>query len=167
MVQCLVYFRVENEGRKVYGQNCFPVISLLPGIKFVPLRTNSGEIIPESGLFVRIKKYEGQKEESIVPEEKRTPKSPKAEKSPKAKKSPKVERSPKSDKKSPKLKRDRTSESSLLPTNYQAPPNSSSSTLMQQQKKGDEVTLTVEVHLSDSDDDTPWPSDPLREGVHI
>ena len=27
----------------------------MPGIKFVPLRTNGGEHIPESGLFVRIK----------------------------------------------------------------------------------------------------------------
>ena len=54
-----MYFRVENEGHKVYGQNCFPLISLIPGIKFIPLRTNGGEIIPESGLFVRIKKVEG------------------------------------------------------------------------------------------------------------
>ena len=54
-LQCLVYFRVENESRKIYGQNCFHLISLQPGLKFVPLRTNGGELIPESGLFVRIK----------------------------------------------------------------------------------------------------------------
>ena len=29
-----------------------------PGIKFIPLRTSGGELIPESGLFVRIKKKE-------------------------------------------------------------------------------------------------------------
>lgn len=57
-MQCLVYFRVENEGHKIYGQNCFPLVSLKPGIKFVPLRTNGGELIPESGLFVRVKKHE-------------------------------------------------------------------------------------------------------------
>ena len=39
----------------MYGQNCFHVTSLIPGIKFVPLRTNGGELIPESGLFVCIK----------------------------------------------------------------------------------------------------------------
>ena len=32
--------------------------SLYPGIKFIPLRTSGGELIPESGLFVRIKKKE-------------------------------------------------------------------------------------------------------------
>lgn len=47
---------MENEGRKIYGQNCFSLVSIQPGIKFVPLRTNGGEVIPESGLFVRIKK---------------------------------------------------------------------------------------------------------------
>lgn len=50
---------MENEGKRIYGQNCFPVTSLLPGIKFVPMRTNGGELIPESGIFVRIKKSEG------------------------------------------------------------------------------------------------------------
>lgn len=53
---------MENEGHKVYGQNCFPLISLVPGIKFVPLRTNGGEVIPESGLFVRIKRVEDNEE---------------------------------------------------------------------------------------------------------
>jgi len=47
---------VELEGRKLFGQNCFPLVSLNSGIKFVPMRTNGGELIPESGLFVRIKK---------------------------------------------------------------------------------------------------------------
>ena len=58
-LQCLLYIRVENEGKKIYGQNCFPVSSLLPGIKFIPVRTNGGELIPESGVFVRIKKSKG------------------------------------------------------------------------------------------------------------
>ena len=58
----MVYFKVELEGKKLYGQNCFPVISLVPGIKFVPLRTNGGGHIPESGLFVRIKKKLGVEE---------------------------------------------------------------------------------------------------------
>ena len=31
---------------------------LHPGIKFIPLRTSGGELIPDSGLFVRIKKTE-------------------------------------------------------------------------------------------------------------
>jgi len=55
---CLVYFRVEVQLRKrqLYGQNCIPLISLMPGIKFIPLRTSGGELIPDSGLFVRIKK---------------------------------------------------------------------------------------------------------------
>ena len=50
---------MENEGKKIYGQNCFPVSSLLPGLKFIPMRTNGGELIPESGVFMRIKKSEG------------------------------------------------------------------------------------------------------------
>ena len=82
-MQCLVYFRVEAD-KKLFGQNCIPVISLqsgkiqLPvsvtklamklavlllnfpvinvGIKFIPLRTPGGELIPGSGLFVQIKK---------------------------------------------------------------------------------------------------------------
>ena len=33
-------------------------MSVYPGIKFIPLRTSGGELIPESGLFVRIKKGE-------------------------------------------------------------------------------------------------------------
>lgn len=69
LFQCLVYIRVENEGRKVYGQNCFPLNSLVPGIKFIPLRTNGGEIIPESGLFVRIRKTEGEETLATIPEE--------------------------------------------------------------------------------------------------
>lgn len=60
---------MENERKKLFGQNCFPVVSLLPGIKFVPLRTNGGELIPESGLFVRIKKVEGDEEVAVTPEE--------------------------------------------------------------------------------------------------
>lgn len=38
---------------------------LLLGIKFVPLRTTGGELIPESGLFLRIVKEEegGRREE--------------------------------------------------------------------------------------------------------
>ena len=32
--------------------------SFHPGIKFIPLRTSGGELIPDSGLFVRIKKME-------------------------------------------------------------------------------------------------------------
>ena len=32
------------------------LLSLFPGIKFIPLRTPGGELIPESGLFVQIKK---------------------------------------------------------------------------------------------------------------
>ena len=67
-LQCLVYFRVDNEGKKIFGQNCFPVVSLLPGIKFVPLRTNGGELIPESGLFVKIKKVEGEEEDFVTPD---------------------------------------------------------------------------------------------------
>ncbi len=52
-----MYFKVELDGRRrFFGQNCFPVVSLNPGIKFVPMRTGGGELIPESGLFVRIKK---------------------------------------------------------------------------------------------------------------
>ena len=83
-MQCLVYFRVEAD-KKLFGQNCIPVISLQPGkitiiismhnkcsnttiefpmkfrtlsagIKFIPLRTPGGELIPGSGLFVQIKK---------------------------------------------------------------------------------------------------------------
>ena len=34
LVQCLVYFRVEVDGRKLYGQNCIPLISLQPGEEF-------------------------------------------------------------------------------------------------------------------------------------
>ena len=33
-------------------------LSVCPGIKFIPLRTSGGDLIPESGLFVRIKKGE-------------------------------------------------------------------------------------------------------------
>ena len=40
---------------------------MLPGIKFVPLRTNGGELIPESGLFVRIKKTKGVDPEGTCP----------------------------------------------------------------------------------------------------
>ncbi len=81
-IQCLVYFQVEAD-KKLFGQNCIPVISLQPGmiatasnqnyylkvvnnapvinigIKFIPLRTPGGELIPGSGLFVQIKKTAG------------------------------------------------------------------------------------------------------------
>ncbi len=78
-----MYFRVESD-KKLLGQNCISLVSLhsgIPppthtsyyhdhshsppqthtytGIKFVPLRTSGGELIPEAGLFVRIKKTEG------------------------------------------------------------------------------------------------------------
>jgi hypothetical protein len=69
---CLVYFRVEvtrgaRASRKtsVYGQNCIPLISLLPGIKYVPLRTPGGELIPESGLFLRIKKEDSRRTDPL------------------------------------------------------------------------------------------------------
>ena len=50
---------MDLEGRRIFGQNCFPLVSLNSGIKFVPMRTNGGELLPESGLFVRIKKIVG------------------------------------------------------------------------------------------------------------
>ena len=42
------------------GQEIFltGIIFILVGIKFIPLRTTGGELIPESGLFVRINKEE-------------------------------------------------------------------------------------------------------------
>ena len=33
-------------------------VSYIAGIKYIPLRTPGGELIPESGLFLRIKKEE-------------------------------------------------------------------------------------------------------------
>ncbi len=36
------------------------IIFMLEGIKFIPLRTTGGELIPESGLFVRINKEEAE-----------------------------------------------------------------------------------------------------------
>jgi hypothetical protein len=56
---CLIYFRVDLEGSlgavQLLGQNCIPLPSLLPGIKFIQLRKAGGELIPESGLFVQLK----------------------------------------------------------------------------------------------------------------
>ncbi|XP_064406324.1 1-phosphatidylinositol 4,5-bisphosphate phosphodiesterase delta-1-like [Halichondria panicea] len=54
---CLVYFRVEGD-KKLLGQNCICLVSLQPGVKFIPMRTSGGELIPEAGLFVKIKKTE-------------------------------------------------------------------------------------------------------------
>ena len=62
-----MYFKVELDGKKLFGQNCFPILSITPGIKFVPLRSNGGELIPESGLFVRIKKAEGEGNRTMSP----------------------------------------------------------------------------------------------------
>lgn len=63
-----------DSDKKLLGQNCISLVSLQPGelpaalvllmctcvtyvgIKFVPLRTSGGELIPEAGLFVRIRK---------------------------------------------------------------------------------------------------------------
>ncbi|KAL5474054.1 hypothetical protein EMCRGX_G028627 [Ephydatia muelleri] len=57
---CLVYFRVEVQystgNPQLFGQNCIQLLSLKPGIKFVPLRTSGGELIQGSGLFVKITK---------------------------------------------------------------------------------------------------------------
>eukprot|EP00731_Ephydatia_muelleri_P021749 Em0014g340a len=60
---CVVYFKVSNRYRLKtvqYAQNCIPVISLQPGIRYVPLRTPGGTLIPESGLFVRITRNGGE-----------------------------------------------------------------------------------------------------------
>eukprot|EP00731_Ephydatia_muelleri_P028757 Em0020g401a len=57
---CLVYFRVEVQysigNPQLFGQNCIQLLSLIPGVKFVPLRTSGGELIQGSGLFVKITK---------------------------------------------------------------------------------------------------------------
>eukprot|EP00731_Ephydatia_muelleri_P028731 Em0020g375a len=57
---CLVYFRVEVQystgNPQFFGQNCIQLLSLKPGVKFVPLRTSGGELIQGSGLFVKITK---------------------------------------------------------------------------------------------------------------
>ena len=38
---------------------------IFPGIKYVPLRTPGGELIPESGLFLRIKKEDSRRTDPL------------------------------------------------------------------------------------------------------
>lgn len=58
---CLIYFRVDvtlsalGSTAQIFGQNCITLPSLQPGLKYIQLRKSSGELIPESGLFVKIK----------------------------------------------------------------------------------------------------------------
>ena len=42
--------------KRIVSPFFFKSLSSFPGIKFIPLRTPGGELIPESGLFVQIKK---------------------------------------------------------------------------------------------------------------
>eukprot|EP00731_Ephydatia_muelleri_P028389 Em0020g33a len=58
---CLVYFRVDVMFKslgnpQLYAQNCIALVNLQPGLRYIPLRTPGGELISQSGLFVRIHK---------------------------------------------------------------------------------------------------------------